>query len=129
MPIVIVKLVSKLNFKTQSQFIRITPKNLVPRTFYHKRFFSSILLPDIFLTNKLTTSIRFFSSVNKFMFISCNMISKRFIAKTTFTSNIRLNRHIVSVHEGKKPFKCDIRDEENKPFKSNSCGASFARHI
>jgi hypothetical protein len=28
----------------------------------------------------------------------------------------------------KKPFKCDICDEENKPFKSNSCGASFARN-
>ena len=60
------------------------------------------------------------------MFHSCNIISKRFIAKTTFTSKIRLNRHIVSVHEGKKPFKCDICDDENKPFKNNSCGASFS---
>ena len=67
--------------------------------------------------------------------IECN------ICDASFTSKISLNRHIVSVHEGKKPFKCDICNasfsennylnrhieavhDKNKPFKSKfmHCG-------
>ena len=40
-------------------------------------------------------------------------------------SYIRLNRHTVSVHEGKKLLKCDICDDKN--HQSNSCGATYAR--
>ena len=55
-----------------------------------------------------------------------------------------LKKNIVSVHEGKKPFKCDICDyrcsqkvnmnrhvasvhEEKKPFKCEICDATFTQ--
>ena len=49
--------------------------------------------------------------------IECN------ICDESFTSKISLNRHIVSVHEGKKPFKCAICDT------SLSENSYFSRHI
>ena len=61
-----------------------------------------------------------------------------------FFLNVNLNKHIESVHDGKKAFKCNICDasfsqkgnlnvhidsvhEEMKPFKCKICDASFSR--
>ena len=37
--------------------------------------------------------------------VTCTICDKKFVAKKT------LNRHMRSVHEGKKPFKCDTCDK------------------
>ena len=60
---------------------------------------------------------------------------------TKKSNKANLKMHIESVHEQKKPFKCNICDvgfshkgyldkhihEEKKPFKCNDCGTSYSR--
>ena len=65
------------------------------------------------------------------------------ICKKSFTTKNGLNRHVASVHEGKKPFSCDICDlrfierrnvqrhilavhEEQKPYNCSNCVSKFA---
>ena len=43
------------------------------------------------------------------------------ICNATFTRNSSLNRHVASVHEGKKP------QDSKKPFKCNICNSAFTR--
>ena len=65
------------------------------------------------------------------------------ICDASYVGKRHLNRHVPSVQEGKKPFKCNLCDatftsnqsmkvhidsvhEGKKPFKCNICDASFA---
>ena len=65
-------------------------------------------------------------------------------SKTSHNAKQNLNNHIASVHENKKPFKCNICDanfarkpylkghiasvhEGKKPYKCNICDTSFTR--
>ena len=43
------------------------------------------------------------------------------ICNATFTRNSSLNRHVASVHEGKKPH------DSKKPFKCDICNSTFTR--
>ena len=66
------------------------------------------------------------------------------VCDSIFKTKQNLERHVASVHEGRKPFKCDFCNanfahkhqlkrhvasvhENKKPFKCDSCDASFAR--
>ena len=66
--------------------------------------------------------------------------------EASFEGKGHLNRHVSSVHEGKKPFKCNVCNasftsnqsmkihinsvhEGKKPFKCNICDVSFAYKV
>ena len=75
----------------------------------------------------------------------CNICESVFKTKGTHMvlvheQKTRLNGHMASVHDGKKPFKCEICNvaftqkhmasvhEGNKSFNCNNCDACFAQN-
>ena len=57
--------------------------------------------------------------LNHFVPFKCIVCSAKFTNKTIFTN------HVASVHDGEKPFRCEICKTNEKPFKCEVCKAKF----